>query len=90
MTEGPYRYRPAVLAALAAHGLSPRPHTPPQQLRDALRDLYKYEIRRLRDDLLAGRILKRDYAARVVSLRERYPLLSFPVALWTEEGGTLG
>jgi hypothetical protein len=54
-------------------------------LRDAVRDLYLYEIRKLRSELLAGRIRKPDYAGRVVDLRRRYPLLSLPVELWAEE-----
>ena len=78
------RLRPQVLDELARHGLAPRPSTTPEQLRDAVRDLYRYEIRRLRRELLAGRIVKRDYAGRVVNLRERYPLLSVPLPLWVE------
>jgi hypothetical protein len=78
----PYRYEPAVLDALAGHGLVPRPDTPPDQLRDAVRDLYRYEIRRLRLSLLAGQIAKRDYADHVVALRRKYPLLSLPVEQW--------
>ena len=81
----PYTYRPRVLDALARHGLQPRDETPPQQLRDAVRDLYKYEIKRLRAELLAGRFPKHEYAARVFALRERYSLLSLPLELWTEE-----
>jgi hypothetical protein len=77
-----YSYRPRVLDELARHGLSPLPATSPQQLRDVVRDLYKYEIRRLRDARLAGRIPKHDYAAHVVRLRERYPLLSLPLESW--------
>jgi hypothetical protein len=82
-----YRYRPEVLAELARHGLIPRPETTPQTLRDAINDLYRYEIRRLRDELLANRIAKRDYAGLVVELRKRYLLLSVPITLWSEEGG---
>ncbi len=78
-----YVYDPRVLEALAGHGLKPLPTTPPQQLRDAVRDLYKYEIRRLRSDLLARRFARQDYAGRVVELRRRYPLLSLPVEYWT-------
>jgi hypothetical protein len=53
-------------------------------LRDAVRDLYKYEIKRLRGDLLAGRFPKSEYAAHVVELRKRYWLLSIPMQLWTQ------
>jgi hypothetical protein len=72
-----------VLEALAQHGLKPQQETPPGRLRDAVLDLYKYEIRRLRANLLAGRIRKPDYAGHVVQLRGRYWLLSLPVQLWT-------
>lgn len=78
-----FRYHEPVLEELGKHGLKPLPHSTPQQLRDAVRDLYKYEIRRLRDSLLAGRILKRDYAGHVIELRKRYWLLSLPLQLWT-------
>jgi hypothetical protein len=78
------RFRPRVLEELARHGLKPGPATTVPQLRDAVRDLYRYEIRRLRSELLAGRILKADYANRVIELRERYPLLSLPMEMWIE------
>jgi hypothetical protein len=78
-----YVYLPRILDELARHGLRPRPATPPQQLRDAVRDLYKYEIKRLRRDLLANRIRKVDYADHVVHLRTRYWVLSVPLQLWT-------
>ena len=78
-----YVYHPQILEELARHGLRPLPTTAPQQLRDAVRDLYKYEIKRLRADLLAQRIRKADYADRVIQLRNRYPLLSLPVRFWT-------
>ena len=76
-----------MLDELARHGLAPLPTTTPEQLRDAVRDLYRYEIRRLRSELLAGHIVKRDYAGRVVALRERYPLLSCPAAVGRTAGG---
>jgi len=82
MVDEIYRYDDRILGALAHHGLVPTPTTPPQRLRDAVRDLYKYEIRRLRSELLAGRILKRDYAGHVVALRTRYWVLSVPVDVW--------
>jgi hypothetical protein len=78
----PYRYHERVLAALSGHGLAPGPGTPPHQLRDAVRDLYRYEIRRLRLSLLAGHIARRDYADHVVALRRKYPLLSLPLEQW--------
>jgi hypothetical protein len=83
MSHRRYNYFPRVLDELARHGLSPSPTTTPEQLRDAVRDLYKFEIRRLRDALVGGRIAKPDYAGHVVALRRRYPLLSLPLDLWT-------
>ena len=80
-----YRYNTRVLDALAGHGLVPRPDTSPQQLRDAIRDLYRYEIKRLRLSLLDGHIAKRDYADHVVALRRKYPLLSVPMELWVSQ-----
>ena len=83
-----HRYHQAVLAGLAGHGLRPARDTSPETLRDAVRELYKYEIRRLRDELLAGRIPKADYAGHVIALRKRYWLLSVPVQMWVEGGHT--
>jgi hypothetical protein len=74
-----------VLEELARHGLMPAAGTSPDRLRDAVRDLYKYEIRRLRSELLAGRIVKNNYASHVIALRKRYWLLSVPVQLWLVE-----
>jgi hypothetical protein len=77
-----YEYRPEILDELARHGLRPLTTTAPGFLRDAVRDLYTYEIRRLRAALLAGSILRPEYAGHVVALRRRYRLLSVPIALW--------
>ena len=80
-----YQYHVRVLEELAGHGLKPAADTSPDKLRDAVRDLYKYEIRRLRSELLAGRIVRKNYASHVVALRKRYWLLSVPVQLWLVE-----
>jgi len=85
-----YPYTPEVMEELAVHGLVPRPGTPPQVLRDALRDLYKYEIKVLKARLLAGEFPKPEYAGRVVQLRRRYPLLSVPMELWIRRDGPEG
>ncbi len=84
-----FTYHQQVLDALAGHGLIPTTRTSPQQLRDAVRDLYKYEIRRLRERLIAGEFPKRDYAGLVVTLRQRYWLLSIPMELWTVPGSVV-
>jgi len=59
--------------------------TPPRLVRAFLNDLYRYELRQLRERLLHGEIAKPDYAGAVIRLRARYPLLSLPISLWTEE-----
>ena len=82
----PYAYTPEVLDELAVHGLAPGTDTPPKFLRDALRDLYKYEIKVLKRRLLRGEFPKQEYAGRVIALRRKYPLLSVPVQLWTRGG----
>jgi hypothetical protein len=73
---GSYRYRPDVLMALAGHGVRPAGHTPPELVRDFVRDLYKYEIKRLREQLLLGAFPRAEYAGRVDALRRQYPVLS--------------
>ena len=78
-----YSYRPEILDELARHGLAPAAHTHPQQLRDAVRELYKYEIRRLKERLLAREFQKNEYAGRVIDLRRRYIILSIPLDRWT-------
>jgi hypothetical protein len=78
------QYRPLVLEELARHGLKPRADTPPARLREQINDLYRYEIRALRDRCRAGEFPVRDLPARVVTLRARYLLLSIPLPLWTE------
>lgn len=75
-------YHPLILEALLGHGLMPGPSSPPGLLRDAVRDLYKYEIKRQRAALLAGRFPKPEYAGRIIELRRRYWVLSVPVHLW--------
>ena len=72
----PFRYRSDVLAHLARHGVFPTERTSPQLVRDFLRDLYKYEIRKLRHDMLCEAFPKAEYYGRVEALRRRYPVLS--------------
>jgi hypothetical protein len=70
------RYRREVLEQLLAHGVRPTDVTPPELVRDFVRDLYKYEIRCLRDRYLRGEFPKREYAGRVDALRLQYPVLA--------------
>ena len=81
-----YRYRPEVIEQLWLHGVHPTPETPPQLVHDYVTDLYRYELRRLRDRLVRGEIPKQGYYDRVVELRRKYPLVSFKAELWVEGG----
>ena len=78
------RYKPDVLDELARHGLRPRPTTDPALLREQINDLYRIEIRKLRDRCRAGEFPPRDLPGHVVELRRRYVLLSIPMVHWTE------
>ena len=77
-----FAYQPDILETLAGHGLMPASATHPSFVRQALSNLYRYEIRRLRRDLLDGRVAKADYIGHVVALRRKYWLLSLPTELW--------
>jgi hypothetical protein len=78
------RYKPEVLEELARHGLNPGPATSPQQLREQINDLYRIEIRKLRDRCRAGEFPTHELPTHVVELRKRYVLLSIPIAHWTQ------
>jgi len=82
-----YAYDPDVIDALAGHGLMPGPMTAPAFVRDALSDLYRYEIRRLKRSFLRGEILKADYSEHVIALRRKYWLLSLPTPHWARTDG---
>jgi hypothetical protein len=81
-----YRYRASVLEALLRHGVRPSDRTPPRLVKSFLNDLYRFEIRRLRNRLVEGEFQKASYASRVVEIRTRYPLLSLDLRFWTEGG----
>ena len=72
----PIRYRADVLEQLLAHGVRPTGHTPPELVREFVRDLYKYEIRCLRERYMKREFPKSEYAGRVDDLRRRYPVLA--------------
>ena len=74
--------KPEVLEELAKHGLVPKPDTSPALLREQINDLYRFEIRALRDRCRAGEFTTRELPARVVKLRKRYMLLSIPTDRW--------
>lgn len=73
-----------MLEQLWRHGVHPRETTPPELVHEYVSDLYRYELRRLRDRLVRGDILKRDYYGHVVALRRIYPLVSLAAWQWVE------
>ena len=83
----PYRYRPEVLEQLLLHGARPTADTPPDLVHEFVNDLYRYELRRLRNALVSGAIPKAGYYDRVVELRRKYPLVSIKPHLWITDDG---
>jgi hypothetical protein len=79
-----WQYPPELVDYLVTLGLRPVPATPPTLVREALNDLYRFEIRRLRDRLLAGHINKPDYVPAVIELRRKYWPLSLQPGRWEE------
>ena len=74
--------KPEILEALAEHGLRPQRDTPVALLREQINDLYRIEIRKLRDRCRAGEFPIQDLPKHVVELRRRYVLLSIPIENW--------
>ena len=80
-----YHYRPAVMEALAGHGVRPTSETRPDLMHEFVSDLYRFELRRLRERQVRGDIPKAQYAQHVVALRKRYLLVSLPLQHWTTD-----
>ena len=78
------RYRAEILEELSRHGLQPEADTVPALLREQINDLYRFEIRKLRDRCRAGEFPTRDLPRHVVALRKRSVLLSIPLEHWIE------
>jgi hypothetical protein len=79
---GRFRYRAEVLEQLWRHGVQPTARTPPERVHEFVSDLYRYELRRLRDRLVSKEFPKPEYYGRVVSLRKLYPLISLKPHEW--------
>jgi hypothetical protein len=77
-----YRYRPDVLAHLWRHGVQPLETTPPELVRGFVNDLYRYELRKLRDRYLVGEFPKPTYHQQVIFIRDRYPVLALKAREW--------
>lgn len=71
-----YRYRQDVIDALWRHGVHPTGETPPELVRGYVRDLYKYEIRKLRERYLRREFSRQEYWEVVDRLRRSYPVLA--------------
>lgn len=82
MTDRKWNYPVELADALLTFGLAPTADTSPQVVRDAVNDLYRYEIRRLKQHLLDGHVAKADYSPAVVVLRKKYWPLSLQPAHW--------
>jgi len=82
--DGPFRYRADILQRLWVHGVQPTSRTRPELVRDYVRDLYKYEIRRLRERYIRREFSKADYALKVDALRRLYPVLALRARDWVE------
>ena len=79
-----FRYKPEILRQLAAHGVVPRPTTPPTVARGVVNDIYRYELRLLRDRYLVGEFSKQAYYDKVVEVRNRYPVMAVLTRHWVE------
>ncbi len=79
-----YRYRADVLERLETHGIRPCPTTRPDLVREFVNDLYRYEIRQLRDRLRRGEFPKNTYLDRVVTLRNKYSILALNALQFVE------
>jgi hypothetical protein len=80
-----HRYKPQILEQLWSHGIQPTPETRPDLVHDFVNDLYRYELRRLRDRLLRREVRKGDYFDLVLQVRRRYPLLALKARHWVDQ-----
>lgn len=80
--EMSWTYPPELLTALAGHGVAPRSDVHPRFVRDYVSDLYRFEIRRLRERRATGVVRKEDYVDRVIALRKQYWVLTLEPSAW--------
>jgi hypothetical protein len=83
MTPVTWTYPPEFLRTLEAVGIRPTARAAPALVRDAFNDMYRMELRRLRDRRRAGEVMA-DYLQRVVALRKKYWMLTLPLGAWEE------
>ena len=75
-------YRDDVIEQLVGHGVRPTDRTRPEIAHEFVSDLYRYELRRLRDRLLRKEFPKSEYFGRVVELRRRYRVIALRPRDW--------
>lgn len=88
MSPGTWNYPQELKAALLTLGLDPSPATPPSVVRGALNDLYRFELRRMRERLRAGEMVKSMYIDRVIALRKKYWPLTLSLPAWEKICGS--
>ena len=79
---GPFHYRPEVLEQLLRHGVRPTEQTRPELVHEFVSDLYRHELRMLRDRLVAKEFPKPEYFGRVVDVRNRYRVIAMRPRDW--------
>ena len=77
-----FTYRDDVLVELWRYGVRPTAHTPPELVRSFINDLYRHELRRLRESLRKKEFPKGEYLDRVIAIRDRYPVLALRPRQW--------
>jgi hypothetical protein len=85
----PYRYRPAVLAALEVYGVRPTERSDPFRVYELVKSLYAWEIRNLKADFRRidpefGKATRASYGEANRRLLERYAVLRVPPHEWVE------
>jgi hypothetical protein len=81
-----YVYRQDVLEQLLRHGVRPTDRTRPELVHEFVSDLYRYELRVLRDRLLDKQFPKPEYYGRVVAIRNRYRVIAMKPLEWLDDG----
>jgi hypothetical protein len=79
-----YVYRPDILEQLLRHGVRPTDCTRPELVHEFVSDLYRHELRVLRDRLLDKQFPKPEYYGRVVAIRNRYRVIAMKPREWLE------
>lgn len=80
--RGPFRYHADVLDQLLRHGVHPTERTRPELVHEFVSDLYRHELRRLRDRLVRNEFPKSEYFDRVVAVRNRYRVIAIRPRDW--------